>query len=234
MTSLETIKIIIDHRESKSSVADWLRQEKNAAVMEQHLLVGDYVIDDRLIFERKTLLDFATSVKDGRLFRQMQGLLHTGKKCALLLEGTTKDLENSQMRREALQGALIHLTMFMGVPVLRAMDAQESAQLMLYAAQQDARQDARLDQKNLVVKRQQPNRIKGKQKRQLYLLQGLPGIGPQRARALLGKFGSIEKILQADAKELHDVPGIGYQTVENIQWILKENETAYGTWFPEL
>lgn len=230
MTFPETIKILIDHREYKSNVADFLRQEENTEVMEQHLLAGDYVIDDRLIFERKTLLDFATSVKDGRLFRQMHGLLHTGKKCALLLEGTTQDLENSQMRREALQGALIHITMFMGVPVLRAMDARESARLMLYAA----RQDSALNQKNPMVKRQQPNRIKGKQKRQLYLLQGLPGIGPQRARALLEKFGSIEKILSADAKDLHEVPGIGYHTAENIQWILKESETAYGNWFPDL
>ncbi len=116
------MKILVDHRECQSSVADWLRREENVEVIQQHLLAGDYIINDQLVFERKTLHDFAASIKDGRLFRQMQGLINTGKKCALLLEGTTKDLENSQMRREALQGALIHITMFIGIPVLRAMD----------------------------------------------------------------------------------------------------------------
>lgn len=101
--------ILIDDREYKSRVTDWFRKKENVEVIQQRLPAGDYIINDQLIFERKTLPDFAASIKDGRLFPQMQRLADTGKKSALLLEGTSKDLQNSLMRREAIQGALIQL-----------------------------------------------------------------------------------------------------------------------------
>lgn len=224
------MQIIVDDREYKSQVVDWLLEEENVEIIRQRLPFGDYLVNNELIFERKTLIDFASSIKDGRLFRQMHSLLGSGKKCALLLEGTSKDLVNSQMRREALQGALIQITLFMGIPVLRAMDGQESARLMLYAAQQAISHD----HKKFVSKRNQPHKIKSKLKRQLYLLQGVPGLGPQRAKSLLEKFGSIEKILLADEQALCDVPGIGHYTAHSIQWVLKENEATYNLWFPEL
>lgn len=110
------------------------------------------------------------------------------------------------------------------------MDAQESARLMFYAA----KQAETLGQKNFIAKRHQPYRIKSKQKRQLYLLQGLPGIGPLRARALLEKFGSIERILLASDEELGCIPGVGRYTIRNMHWILKESKVYYGDWFPDL
>ncbi len=224
------MKILIDDREHSSDVADWLRKEKDVEIILQRLSAGDYMVDDRLIFERKTLPDFAASIKDGRLFVQMHRLKQSGKKCALLLEGTSTALQNSQMRREALQGALVHIALQMEIPILRSMHAQESASLMLYAA----RQVATSTEKNHIVKRHQPHKIGSKQQRQLYLLQGLPGIGTQRAKALLDKFGSIEKMLMADEKALTSIPGIGRRTFQDIQWILKEDDMAYGQEFFDL
>ena len=43
----------------------------------------------------------------------------------------------------------------------------------------------------------------------MFLLQGLPGIGPERARRLLTHFGSVEKVVTADAKSLAEIDGIG-------------------------
>ena len=41
------------------------------------------------------------------------------------------------------------------------------------------------------------------------ILQGLPGVGPERARALLDGFGSIAAVMAADAERLAGVDGIG-------------------------
>lgn len=51
-----------------------------------------------------------------------------------------------------------------------------------------------------------PKSTKG---RQLFNLQGLPGIGPKAARRLLDKFGSVKAIFMADANELQTVEDIG-------------------------
>jgi len=44
---------------------------------------------------------------------------------------------------------------------------------------------------------------------QLYLLQGLPEVGPAIAFRLLMRFGSLNKIMRATEKQLLKVDGIG-------------------------
>jgi|SRR6185503_893671 hypothetical protein len=66
------------------------------------------------------MLDFAESLKDGRLFTQAHRLVNSGGLVALILEGRGSDLTGSQMRREALQGAIVLLTLVFGLPVLRS------------------------------------------------------------------------------------------------------------------
>jgi len=61
-------------------------------------------------------------------------------------------------------------------------------------------------------------RPKGKEKRQLFILQGLPGIGREKAKRLLDTFGSVEAVMKAASKELQSVEGIGQRTAERIRW----------------
>jgi excinuclease ABC subunit C len=48
------------------------------------------------------------------------------------------------------------------------------------------------------------------------LLDGLPGVGPARRRALLQHFGSVERILAATQEELEGVPGIPPKTARAV------------------
>jgi excinuclease ABC subunit C len=52
------------------------------------------------------------------------------------------------------------------------------------------------------------------------LLDGLPGIGPARKRALLNHFGSPEAILAASREELQGVPGLPAKTARDIHALL--------------
>ena len=191
--------------------------------MMQRLALGDYLLDERLLFERKTLRDFAVSLKDGRLFEQGVRLAASPLHKAMILEGRAYDLAGSGMRREALQGALISLTLFLGIPLLRSADADESARLMLYAARQ-------FDH----IARQVPPRLfkgkrpKGKHKTQLRILQSLPGIGPGAAHNLLEQFGSVEAVLAADEQTLLGVAGIGAGRAKSIRWAVGEHLAPYG------
>lgn len=217
------IYIKADDREYRSGVIDALAKMPSVAVTQQRLPVGDYVINDQLIIERKTLLDFAISLKSGRLFSQLHRLSTNKLHGILLLEGNSQDLEGSNMRREAIQGALIHISLSMQIPILRSLHPEESAQLMIYLA----RQLDELSFPRTTVKRYRPTKLKSKQRNQQYLLQGLPGISPERARLLLEKFGSVEKVLLASETELRDVPGIGNTVAQKIRWIVEESSPSY-------
>lgn len=177
------------------------------------LKIGDYLINNNFLFERKTLIDFVASIKDGRLFQQTKKMANGPLNGALILEGTASDLSGSRMTREAIQGALITVSILFGVPVLRSQDAVESASLMIFTAQQMRRFS------NSAIPRH-VKRPKGKRKAQIYLLQSIPEIGPKRAKLLIEKFGSAEKIFRQDLQQLTSVPGIGKKAAKAIRWIV--------------
>jgi DNA excision repair protein ERCC-4 len=82
----------------------------------QQLPTGDY-LNDAFIFERKTLIDFANSLLDGRLFQQAIRMANDSRQSILILEGVGSDLARVSLRRAQLQGALIRLSLSLGVVV---------------------------------------------------------------------------------------------------------------------
>ena len=219
--AVRSVSVVVDDRETGSGVPKALRDLENVTVAVQRLPLGDYLVDGRILFERKTLLDLAESIKDGRLFKQACRLAASPKKAVILLEGTAADLASSRMSREAIQGALITLSVMLGIPLLRSLSPEESARLMLYTARQiQTAVSEAIPRKGA--------RPKGKRALQLYILQGLPGIGPVRAKCLLARFGAIERVLHAQPDDLSAVRGIGPATARRIRWAVTEPRSAYG------
>lgn len=215
------VAIAVDDREVPSGVVDVLRGRGDCSVTIERLPLGDYRLDDALLIERKTLPDLVTSIKDGRLFGQGCRLAGSPLWAALILEGTSKDLAGSGMRREAIQGALITLTLFLGIPLLRSLNVEETAQLLLFAARQ-----GRTVASGALPRR--GRRPRGRYRVQTRILQGLPGIGPERAKRLLDRFGTVEAVMTAETQELASVRGIGAGTAELIRWAVKEAGSVYG------
>jgi len=210
------INIIADDRECKSDVIKSLSGIENVDLGIQRLSVGDYQIGRRLIIERKTLKDFAISVIDGRLFKQMIYLANSKSEGVLILEGTTSDLVEIGVTREAMQGALITVSLIIGIPVLRSKNPTETANLIVYIG----RQIESISNGGVQRHGYQP---KGIRYRQLYILQGLPGIGPERADRLLDRFGSVEAAISASSSELQSVDGIGKSIADKIRWAVSEH-----------
>lgn len=153
----------------------------------------------------------ADAVEAASSRRAGSSVLAEVRACALLVEGRVQALEDSQMALPAIRAALASVALFIGVPVLRSGSAAESAQLLWSLEGQLRRfSDAALPRPGL--------RPKGKRGLQLYLLQGLPGIGPQRAARLLDRFGSVRAVLTAECEALAAVEGIGPGTAGRIIW----------------
>jgi len=78
--------IIADNRE-KSSGVPGLLVDSNIDVKMEQLSVGDYIIDNDIIIERKTCEDFVQSIITGHLFNQCTRLRKTGKLTLIIVEG---------------------------------------------------------------------------------------------------------------------------------------------------
>ena len=75
MNNIEApIRIVADDRENAGGVIEELRRFVEVSVDVQRLKIGDFLVEERFAVERKTLMDFAQSVIDGRLFAQATAL----------------------------------------------------------------------------------------------------------------------------------------------------------------
>jgi ERCC4-type nuclease len=211
----DLVQIIADDRERKADVIESLLEIENVELDIRRLSTGDYKIGNRVIVERKTLTDFAISIIDGRLFKQMLCLANSNTKGVLILEGKTGDIVDIGMTREAMQGALITISLILGIPVLRARDPSETGKLMVFIGRQINSMASGGIQRH-------GYRPKGIRNRQLFILQGLPGVGRERADRLLDRFGSVEAVISASIDDLQTVDGIGKGIAEKIKWVVSE------------
>jgi ERCC4-type nuclease len=213
------MNVVIDHREPEQ-FRGLFGEDDDVSVAQ--LGCGDFLINDQWVFERKTIKDLCVSLVDGRLFKQGLHLIQSEHHPVVILEGRSSDLKECGVRREAVQGALITLSVFFGLPVLRSLDAEETVRLIRYTAEQGAR----FAEGGVARPGYRP---KGKKYRQLYVLQGLPGIGKKRAEALLEHFGGVEAVMSASEDELAEVNGIGAPIAKKVRNLVQETGISYRT-----
>jgi len=205
------MKIIVDYREQASGLIDLLRCE-DVQIEVRKVSYGDYVINDAITMERKTARDFVVSLVDGRLFSQMSKLKRHCIHPVVLIEGNPfkTGLDFDDM---AIRGALISIQAIWYVPVIYSRSKEETRDIILMIGRQE---EAWTD---VVPLRggYRPRRLKS---RQLYILQGLPKVGPTVAKRLLEHFGSVLNAINAPVEELMRVDGIGRVSAETIREVL--------------
>lgn len=201
-------ELLVDSAERHAALVELARQCDDFTVHIRHLAVGDYWIDRGIVVERKSYADFALSLADGRLFPQAAKLARCPHRPVVLLEGP-RPLQMPQIHQHALKGALTSLVVMWRLPVLFARDPEESLTIFRLLANQ-----LRSSHGGLKRYDRKPMRLAS---RKLYVLQGLPGVGPALAHRLLLEFGSIERVMTADEDELMRVRGVGRQKAARIR-----------------
>ena len=215
------VNLKIDFREQRSGVVEEIGKRADNIPFELVTLpVGDYLIEDKIIIERKTLSDFLISIKNGRIFQQAYRIAQSGKNGLIILEGDKSMVNSSSMSRKAVQGALIHLEVFVGIPVMRSLNVQETLALMVDILHQCQQQQ--LPRLKHIISGNPGIRINKKQRQKLFLIQNLPGIGTKKGLALLKSFSTIENIMNTSQLDLTKVKGIGKKLSERIYAILHE------------
>ena len=214
------IHIRIDTQEQHSGIPGLLAAMPQVEIEITQLQVGDYDIggDPRRVLERKTASDFVISIQDGRLFDQLTALLATDFAPLLILEGDPLRVR-SQMRPEAILGALTYIAGILNIPLLPSNGSQNTASLLYAMARQCqvgyATPGPAVGRRGMSLPQQQ-----------VQLLLALPGVGQATARALCARFGNLYEVLTADADTLATVPGISAARAATLYQLL---HTAFPT-----
>ncbi len=104
------MKIVIDYREKRGGVIEEL-QRLDAGIEFAALQVADYVVSDRVAFERKTVDDlFATMLDRRELFSQLMDISRSYRLPILIMEGEVQITLNVCAAVYAIAGAFPILT----------------------------------------------------------------------------------------------------------------------------
>ena len=123
--------VYIDHREGRSTLPAYLQGLGFETVFTQ-LPCGDIRLSERVLVERKTARDLLESIKSGRLLHQCRGLKASAQRPLLLVE--TGGEAQYSVHPNAVLGALAHITLDLGLPVMMVKGPMEAAHFLAVAA----------------------------------------------------------------------------------------------------
>ncbi|MEM4534993.1 MAG: helix-hairpin-helix domain-containing protein [Desulfurococcaceae archaeon] len=208
--------VLVDVREKGSIVPRQL--EKLGTPIEYVTLeVGDYLIGD-LCCERKDVSDYVGSLISGRLNEQLYNMSYNYPISILIVEGFVDEvLVFRKLKRQqyisSLAGAVLKRAPEGNSGVVNVICLStpfDTALFIHYLHEKVVNQDLFRIPK-VAVKRKA-----SLEERQLTVLMSLPGIGEERARALLKRFKTLKNVINASFDELLSVPGIGEKTAKEI------------------
>jgi len=137
--------IKIDYREdSLKATMNLLFKEHSHDVISENLAIGDIILEsennvEKVIIERKTLYDLASSIKDGRYneqsFRLDKYSLHNHN-IIYLIEGDMERYNElkGRLEKKTLYSAMVALQYFKGFSVIRTKNVNETAEFIIHFA----------------------------------------------------------------------------------------------------
>ena len=134
ITENDGITMTLDHRESSSTLGPYLRS-LGVKIQFSHLLHGDIRISDRILIERKTARDLVQSLTDGRLLHQCRRLVAAASRPMLLIE--IGQGHGQFVHPNAVHGALAHVSLDLGIPIMMTKSPEESAHFLAAAAKRE-------------------------------------------------------------------------------------------------
>lgn len=202
-------EIVVDTREVRSPVWQALQANPQVQLVMRDLSSADYLPHAEFGVERKDAQDFVASILDRRLFAQVKRMKDDYPRALVIVEGDPYRTR-SAISADAVRGALSYIMAIEGLSLMMVRDAVETASLLCTLA--------RHLQEGLGYEPPlRGNKPKDSLDISQYLVEGLPGIGPSGAKALLLHFGSAQAVFRASIEELATAPGVGKKTAERIR-----------------
>jgi len=210
----DAIEVVIDQRELDSAIARDLSTRAGIETGLETLAVGDYVLSDRVVVERKTVADFLDTLTGGdrSVFEQVGDAARHYARPVVVIEGADLYGERNVHHR-AIQGALASLAVDFGASVLGTADEDETADLLETIARREQEGGGEVS-----VHGEKQSKTLAEQ--QEYVVSAVAEVGPVTARALLAHFASVEAVMTASGEELREVKGVGEVTATRIREVV--------------
>ena len=208
--------IKIDYREDDLKTnMNLLFREHSHEIETENLALGDIILlnnerEENVIFERKSLYDLASSIKDGRYAEQsfrLNECQQHNHNIVYVIEG---DLERynptkGRMDKKTLYSALVTLNYFKGFSVIRTKNINETCELIINFADKLGREPKKTsyyDQNKVekevnyceVMKKQKKNNITPENIGEI-MLSTIPGVSNKSAISIMKEYKTIKNLM---------------------------------------
>ncbi len=209
-------QIVIDNRELNSQVPKNL--ERFGCELQFHQLeVADYVVSDRVAFERKTAEDFGHDFIEAKeFFPKLIDLKNAYEIPILIFECDPIEIFTVRNIPSDTIEAILNTIAMMHVSVRYTYNAQGTAKLLKWFALKEQTGG----QTHLIQLHGSRRKLNPRQKKE-YVVSAVDGIGIGTAIKFLERFGSIKAFINAEPEELAEVERIGLPTARKIKEIVE-------------
>lgn len=208
----EYVTLVVDDRENEDVIEAVNRHPEVENWYIDRLEIGDIQCESAdLLIERKTMEDYAGSLRSGHLADQLSRMREVSENCFILVEDdldSSESLTHTQMRGESIRGSMASTMARKNTPVVPCSNVELLVDMSVRLSRKFIEDPgtAHLNISNLGEEEPTMKRM--------YTC--LPDIGPERADRLYEEFPHIGQILAASAEQLTEVEGIGEKTAEKI------------------
>lgn len=204
------IAIVVDRRE------EWaveLLKKDGIKVYVKNLPIGDFVLSEQWVIERKSAVDFHRSIMDGRLFEQAERMKERYDKICYIIEGS---LSEGLVESRSAYGALAHLVIVYDAKILWTSRKEET--IYLLRSLMKALHIGKI--KHPIVKKPKNGKISEWQE---FVVSSLPGVGSEISKSLLEKYETVAKVMNLSKKDLMKVEKIGEKKAKILYKVLHSN-----------
>lgn len=231
------MKLILDCRErdlktSCDNLIKIIENFKDIIIETKNLELGDMIIQDSdgnvlLMYERKSVSDLISSIKDGRYNEQsyrMNGLEHHNHNIVYLIEGTiAKTLKDKQM----VYSAMFSINYYKGFSIMRSSNLDETAYIICNALMKIKKEKdkeafymnkikVRVESKedkhySTVIKTKKNANITLDNFGEIILCQ-IPNVNSISAIAIMNKYKTINNLINNICEDKTCLDGITYET----------------------
>lgn len=215
------VEIVVDNRELDSTVARTLSMKDDITTRLENLEVGDYVLSDRVIVERKSVSDFVDTLvdPDRSFFQQVGDMASQYDRPIIIIEGSGLYAQRN-VHPNAIRGAISSAAVDFNVSIINTEDETDTAEMLETIATREQTEQNR----EMSVHGNKTEKTMNEQ--QEYVVSSIAEVGPVTAQSLLEHFGSVKSVMNATTNEMQDVSGIGKVTADRIVEVIN---TEYET-----